>query len=395
MSVKVVLRKTKINKQGKAPLFLRVTKNGKTSFKSIGIYLDPKDWDEAKARAKKTYLNSTRLNNFIATKIVEAERLMIDLEAKGVSYSSNTVKEIMAGTGNPNFFTVAEKVLSRVRQTGKFGTYKRYKSAIQKFRDFNRSNTLTFPELTYSLIIKYEQHLIENRKNSVNTITANLKVIQKIIREAIREDFIRPEQNPFNKYKMRSTPTFRMFLTESELTMIENLPLKAGSEMEHHKNAFIFACNCGLRISDILQLRWKDLKEGRIHKVLHKTQETVSVKLNQKALAILERYRPDSNDLVFPLLKLKGVEPEHLLNSISSATAYLNKNLRKMAKLAKITKPLTSHIARHTFATRALSKGLNILQVSYILGHKNLRETQIYAKLVSEDLDKAMDKFND
>jgi len=63
MSVKIVLRKSKVNKEGKAPLFLRITKNGKTSFKAVNVYLDPKNWDEAKAKAKKTHPNSTRLHH--------------------------------------------------------------------------------------------------------------------------------------------------------------------------------------------------------------------------------------------------------------------------------------------------------------------------------------------
>ena len=86
--------------------------------------------------------------------------------------------------------------------------------------------------------------------------------------------------------------------------------------------------------------------------------------------------------------------PEISYNQISSATAYINKNLKLLATKAEIEKPLSFHISRHTWATRALKKGISIDKVSKILGHAQIRETQIYAKIVNSELDKAMDVFN-
>ena len=88
-------------------------------------------------------------------------------------------------------------------------------------------------------------------------------------------------------------------------------------------------------------------------------------------------------------------DPQVSYNQISSATAYINKNLKLLATKAEIEKPLSFHISRHTWATRALRKGVSIDKVSKLMGHAQLRETQIYAKIVNEELDKAMDVFND
>ncbi len=86
--------------------------------------------------------------------------------------------------------------------------------------------------------------------------------------------------------------------------------------------------------------------------------------------------------------------PRLVDNEISSATAYINKNLKIIAGKVGIEKPLSFHISRHTWATRALRKGISIDKVSKIMGHAAIRETQIYAKIVNEELDKAMDVFN-
>jgi site-specific recombinase XerD len=82
-------------------------------------------------------------------------------------------------------------------------------------------------------------------------------------------------------------------------------------------------------------------------------------------------------------------------SAISSATAYINKNLKIIAKGAGIEKSVSFHTSRHTWATRALKKGISIDKVSKLMGHAAIRETQIYAKIVSSELDKAMDVFND
>ncbi len=104
-----------------------------------------------------------------------------------------------------------------------------------------------------------------------------------------------------------------------------------------------------------------------------------------------------SNRFLFPMLSdtLNIDDPRALDKAIGTATAYTNKNLKFIAKKAGIEKPLSFHISRHTWATRALRKGISIDKVSKLMGHAQIRETQIYAKIVSEELDRAMDVFND
>ena len=133
---------------------------------------------------------------------------------------------------------------------------------------------------------------------------------------------------------------------------------------------------------------------------MKKTGGQISVKVPNKALAIIENYKVadgNSNDYLFPMLSndLNCNDPRAVDSALSSATAYINKNLKFIAEKVNIDKPLSFHISRHTWATRALRKGISIDKVSKLLGHAQLRETHIYAKIVNEDLDKAMDVFND
>jgi len=168
----------------------------------------------------------------------------------------------------------------------------------------------------------------------------------------------------------------------------------------HHRNIYVFATYAGgLRISDILQLRWSDYNGNRILKTTQKTKSTVSIKLPGKAKEIIEQYKSKESNpehYIFPFLK-NGIEysDKALLNAISSHTAYTNKDLKVIAELAEINKNIHFHTSRHTFATRALKKGMRIEYVSRLLGHSSIKTTQVYAKIVNQDLDDAMDKFFD
>ena len=132
---------------------------------------------------------------------------------------------------------------------------------------------------------------------------------------------------------------------------------------------------------------------------MQKTGNPLNVKVPNTGLAILEKYKqPDSDkeDFIFPILKneLDYSNPHFMFKAISSATAYTNKDLKEIARLAKITKNVHFHTSRHTFATRAIRKGMRMEYASKILGHSNLKTTQIYAKIVNEELDKAMEVFD-
>jgi integrase len=163
---------------------------------------------------------------------------------------------------------------------------------------------------------------------------------------------------------------------------------------------FVFAAYAGgLRVSDVLQLTWDNYDGENIHVAVKKTKAQLSFMLPDRAKEIVAKYRPaepNPTDFIFPMLPadIKRDDPYELDLEISRATAYINKNIDLVAKKVNLTKHVSFHISRHTFATRALTKGISIDKVSKILGHADISETQIYAKIINEELNKAMQVFN-
>jgi len=399
-STKIIFRTIKANKEGKFPLYIRIIKNRKTQFISLGLHLLPEEWDEKKNRVKSRHPNSARVNSYISQKLAEAEDMALKLQSKDVNTSSLKIKEKIKGKVSGSFSQYFEQYKNQLLFNEKIGTYIKVKSGISKLNQFTKDRDLQFEDIDFDFLKRYDSFLVNTLNNTINTVHGTLKIIRKLYNDAVREGIIELEQNPFLRYKLVTEKTNKVYLTESEIAEIEKLDFIPGSSMDQHKDLFLFACVAGgLRVSDLLQLKWKDFNGTHLALIIHKTSEQISVPLPNKALAIIEKYKKGDmreDDYIFPILKLGPKYNALQLNSaISSANAYLNKDLKEIAKKAKITKHISMHTSRHTWATRALRKGMRIEYVSKLMGHASIKTTQVYAKIVNTELDKAMEVFND
>ena len=399
-TIKILLKENKVDINGEMPLYLRIIKNRKTKFISLGIKLKEKDWNPINSTVKKSHPNSARLNNFIAQKSAEAQGVTLEMETQSKYVESKSIKEKLTGKDVMTFFEYVDYFKTKVKGTYSEGTMLKFESVMAKLKEYIKKTDFTFNELTHIFLSKYETYLREKLSNSTNTIHANIKIIRRIVNEAIKDDVIPYEKNPFLKYSIKTEKTNIDFLTEKELSLMEKIPLAEGSMKYHHRNMYIFATYAGgLRISDLLTLKWASFDGERILLDTQKTNSTVTIKLPNKALEIINSYKkPDTKktDFVFPFLKndIDYSDSKKLYKAISAASAYTNRDLKDFAEIMELNKSLHFHTSRHTFATRALRKGARIEYVSKLLGHANIKTTQVYAKIVNEDLDTAMDLLN-
>jgi integrase/recombinase XerD len=397
-SIKIILKKDKVNKKGEAPLYLRIIKDRKAKFVSLGIKINPKDWNPELSRVRKSYPNSQRMNNYIAHKIAEAEGVALEMETNSKFVSPKSIKQNIMGISSVSFLRYFERYIESLFKNGKFSTHTKVKNVFSKLKAYLDNNDLMFDELTVTFLKNYETYLSEQSGNSVNTIHSNLKVIRKLIYDGIREDLFPYEKNPFLKMKLKTENTIKVFLTEDEIKKIEDLDLSEKSRLNLSRNLFVFATYAGgLRFSDILRLKWKDYDGDRILISTQKTKNTVSIKLPNTAKEIIQNYKSDmpiDENYIFPVLKNDiGYSPKSLYNAFVSHNSQINLHLKEIAKMAEINKHVHFHTSRHTFATRALKKGMRIEYVSRLLGHESIKTTQIYAKIVNRDLDDAMDQY--
>lgn len=215
----------------------------------------------------------------------------------------------------------------------------------------------------------------EHKEKPIANSTARLyfNTFVTALNEAVRDGII--GRNPANQLKKEEKKPLsrsgndRGYLEIDEVKKLMNTPCND----ELTKMAFLFACFCGLRLSDIKDLKWKDIKSGEdgtvVSKIQVKTQQSIIVPLFANALEWLpDRGDAKGEDLVFTL-------PSHFS---------INRSVKKWARDAEIEKNVTFHLSRHTFATTLLTLGADIYTTSKLMGHKNLRTTQIYAEVVNK-----------
>jgi integrase/recombinase XerD len=395
-SVSIVLKREKSKPNGECPLFIRLTKNRTSAFISLDIWVKEEMWDEKNKRLKSKYLNSARANNHIALMLSRVQSKMLELSDPTIPISE--VKQALIAKKSDSFLDYFQGYLDGLDSVEHYNTHRKSVSMLNKLKFFLKGKTLFFGGLTVEFLKIYVKHL-QGIGNSNNTIHSNLKVFKMLCNKAVKEGVIEMQNNPFTRYSFKWENVEKVFLTEDEITAIRQVSIKTGSVMEVHQDMFVFASYTGgIRVSDLLTLRWEDFDGINLSIFVQKTKSHLSIKVPNIALDIIAKYRNENQTrgYIFPVLDegLNTAANNVLKQQISAKTALINKNLKIITAKANISKRVTAHTSRHTFGTLALKKGMNIAHVSKLMSHTNLSTTMIYAKIVNKDLDDAMELFN-
>ncbi|MES2512879.1 MAG: site-specific integrase [Bacteroidota bacterium] len=410
-SVKIIWREDKINRKGEAPLYLRLIKNRTPKYIALGIVVHKDNWDEDNKRVKKGMRNSQRINNLISNKFAEAENQALELETHFKDISSSKIKENIMGKASVDFFEYCTTYFKLIKGKIAGSTYDKADGVIKKMKEYAGNKSVAFEQLTVLWLKEYECFMRSDKKdkkgnpikgNKNNTIFANMKIIRRIVNEAVRDKVIKYDENPFLHYKCKWEKTVKNFCAENELEAIENIELEPETRIFNTRNAYILSSYAGgLRISDVCKLKKRNYDGERIFIYTKKCKGVpVSIKLPQKAIDIMNIYcKPSDNPdhFVFPFLSndIDYSNEDFLTKAIDSQDTICNKALKDIADYARLDKHITFHTSRHTWATRALRKGMRIEYVSKLMGHSDIKTTQIYAQIVNEELDNAMDVFNE
>lgn len=434
---------------GEFPIFLRIYKNRKSSYVSSGYSIPAGAWNEeedevwesmpsltAKMKAtlgkeeqkafkemQKSIIllpNAKKINSDIRAKVGELEAIQNRMLANGEDITSSIIKDKadrkdLAELSRKDFISYIDEVIRKKFAGKQIRTSEKYEVLKKKIKAYRKDKPLPIEELTTSFLKGFQAYLKEEGSHQ-NYIHVNLKALRTIIqKEAIKEDkILSPEKNPFIWFSMpKVLPTIKEKLDIDEIKKIEDLKLKEDDPLFHVRNAFIFSLyNAGIRIGDLMQLRWGNIKEdGRLEYYMGKTGRERSIKLLPQALTILKHYEGGNNeetDYIFPFLKndapysklvtiedFQKASPQQLAelyHNIESQIVRYNAFLKSIAFRAKIKKNLTSHIARHSFADLARKK-VSVYDIQKMLGHSSVKVTESYLKSLDLDaMDKAMEE---
>ena len=392
------MKKQKNYQIGPAPIYLRITVAGKRAEITTGRDCEPERWNSKISRMSGTREDAKSLNAYLdnlQNMVYEAHKALIDdkLEVTAESIKCKFLgKEEKAYTILNAIKDHNQKMTALVGKEYAEGTLKRFEILerhIGSFLQFKyKKPDLGIKQVVHETMSDFEFYLRTEKKCANNTAIKHVKNLGKIIRICIANKWI--DRDPLFGYKFKTKNVERAILSSDELQTLANKQF-ATQRLSQVRDVFLLCCYSGLAYSDVYKLRRSNIIKGIdgnqwICINRKKTNTRSAIPILPIAMDILEKYRNNpfciNNDRAVPV----------------ASNQKMNEYLREIADLCIIDKPLSSHIARHTFATTVtLLNGVPIESVSKMLGHTNIRTTQQYAKVldikVSADMASLREKY--
>lgn len=380
------------SEDGKKPIYIRISHKGKNKFINTNYYVHEKNWKDGEV--SKSEKDWAKINSHIRSKISLFEAKIAELEDTRTKYGISDILKAEEKTDSVNFIKFARRYNKKFEAKGVYNSFRRHETIINKLEDHVDSD-LTFEDITVPFLTDYENHLA-SIGNSVNTIHGNLKVIRAMVYQAIKEGIMKQEKNPFFIYKLKKKKVMKEKLTSEELKAFKEVELKEGINRWDVKNYFLASYYLfGIRFSDLCGLEGKNIINGRVEYTMNKTGRKMSIEMNDEFKELLLLYH-DSMDSIkeeeylFPILSKKHKTRKSFEKEVATWNTIVNNELKNIATKSEIKKNLTFHIARHTFADIARKKKTDIYDISKMLGHSSIKQTETYlASLDTESLDKA------
>ena len=392
-------KSTKANSDGLFPIYVRLTVDGKRLEYSTKKFIDQSKWSSESSRMKGNSEEARSINSLLDFTRNRINEIQFEILKERKPLTMEEFKNILQGTKErtrtliPIFQDHNSKIKALIGKEYAPGTLERYETSLRHTKEFllwkYNASDIDITKIDHAFVTDYEFYLRTVRNCANNTAVKYLKNFNKIIKLCLANHWL--DKNPFANYKSKVKEVERVYLSEEELHDIVNKNF--GTErLSFVRDIFIFSCFTGLAYIDVKNLTKSHISIGIdggkwIFTHRQKTESASKIPILPVTQMIIDKYENH------PL----SVNQNKLLPILSNQK--MNAYLKEIAGVCNIDKELTFHIARHTFATTVtLTNGVPIESVSKMLGHKNLRTTQHYAKVldkkVSEDMKILKDKFS-
>jgi len=364
-------RKKSATKEKEALVQIEVLFERKKKYLSTGVRVTSEQWtDKTKVRNR---TDSIELNERIDNMIRDINEFCNSLQRKHEEFSFEKLDvHLNTANGDDSFLSFMEM---RIKQRNvSESTKKRAMCVLRLLREFDVIHSFSDVD---TKAIKMWDDFAKKKCNKVSAVYNYHKHLKTYIREAVALDLIK--KNPYDSIRLDKGETDdRRYLSPNELKAIEECVIEEPT-VERARDVFVFSCYTGIAPVDLKRFDFTEIEEVngkfRIRDYRQKTGTIYNITLLSKAMEILRKY-----DFVLPI----------------TCDQKYNIYLKAVGALAKIKKPITGYVARHTFATTVtLANGVPIEIVSKMLGHKNIQTTQIYAKVLAKNVDDAFDELEE
>ncbi|MBT4338469.1 MAG: site-specific integrase [Bacteroidetes bacterium] len=396
-TTKILLDQRRQKSNGTFPIIIRLSHNRKSTSFPLNIFVFESDWDSKKCRIKKAckhFDNLDRVNNMIQKKQTEFSDKIIELRdnkrLNGLTVAQ--LKKILSNRKGDQYFCVyAIELAESMERKGEIGNAKVYRHAESFIKRHNKNSDIKFAQITYGFLKKVEEKYL-SKERSLNGLSTQMRTVRAIYNKAIKEGLAAKAEYPFEHYSIRSEETQKRAISKDDIKKIEDAKFPEDSSLWHARNYFLFSFYCrGMNFIDMVLLQKSNIVNGIIiyRRSKSKFKKLYRIKISSKAQEILDQYipfieEPTAKSYIFPIIKSKTAQEIRL--EIENARGLYNKKLKKIGESLDLPIPLTSYVARHTWASTAKKLGFSVEVIGDGLGHTNTKTTQIYLESFGDDV---------
>ena len=392
-TVNVVCYKSKVLKNNESPLMIRVCKDRKRKYISIGLSINPIYWDFTKNAPKPQCPNKEALTTLITLKLHAYSEQIMEFKAMDRDYTASTLVEKVSKPSKLK--TVGEVFLEQMqalRDAQRLSYMLTIQQTYNSLMEFNKHLNIYFVDIDVPWLKRYETWL---RKHGLsgNTIKGRFVDIRTMYNIAVDENLVKVEHYPFRKFKISKLQqeTAKRAITKEDVTRIMEYKTK-NKLVQFAIDIFTFSYIMGgINFVDIASLTKENIMDNRLVYIRQKTKKLIQLPLQDKAIELIEKYHDDNNPHLFPILLAYHKTEQQRLNRVHKVIVNVNKRLKKIGKELELPITLTTYVARHSHATILKKAGGAPSIISESLGHSSEKVTQIYLdSFGNEQMDDAM-----
>ena len=403
-TIKVICYKSKKLSNDEYPLMLRVTKDRKRKYVSLGVSVQLKYWDSDKDAPKPNCPNKDLILNIIDKKTMEYRKQLLEFQNIEKDFSAQKlVDTVNKPLRRKNVETLFLELIQELKNEKRIGSANFYKCSLYSLRTFNNGTMeIPFTDIDVNWLQKYEAWMKGNG-NSINSLGVRFRALRAIYNLALKQHVVKKEYYPFEEFKVSKLKetTKKRAISKTAIQKIIDFDVTEITDyhsqlIELSKDVFVFSYfGCGINFMDIAYLKKKNIKDNRISYNRHKTGKAINFPLQRYTIDLIKKYNNPNSEYLFPILDEKvHITEWQQYYRIKKIIRKVNKWLKIIAEKIGIETDLTTYVARHSYATVLKRSGVNIALISETLGHSDLKTTQIYLdSFENEQIDAALENL--
>lgn len=390
-SIKVKYRRSSVSNH-EGTIFYQVIFDRKVRQLTTNYHVFSEEWDESHSMVttnqhseRKQFILSIRER--IRWDMERLNKIAKKLEAEGLRHTADDIiEEFKRYSKEYSLFNFMESLIIQLKQNGKIRTSETYTATLNSFKKFRKEEDIMLDCLTSEIMESFEAWH-KNHGNSPNTISFYTRVLRAAYNRAVEENIIE-NRNPFRRVYTGIDKTVKRALPLPAIKKIKALDLSLTPSADYARDMFMMSFYLrGMSFIDMAYLKKTDLKNGTIVYRRRKTGQQLTIAWTPEMQMILDKYPENPTQYLLPIIKTVGCNERY---AYKNAGDTINFNLKKVAEMLEINIPLTTYVARHSWASAAKAKGIPLNIISEGMGHNSETTTQIYlASLETSVVDEA------